>query len=199
MESMSPAEQAKFLFKASQPARDRRRAEEEAARAEQARIEKDLDEWARNELAALVSRVRTKSVEVPLDPEDPDSPLIRLRTHLSEQELNETAALIRESVAIVQSHIIRDEAGRPIEITPPIQGEVDRQGEIARSMVATVTANPAITVAWLQEHPDAYATEDFRSMVAAVADHVKGILEDRRHARTFLDDPGRQTSGPDAP
>lgn len=199
---MSEREKALELMRLSEPGRIKKRKAKEEAEAKRKREEGEriqaLEDWARDEMIALTSRPMTKFVDVPLDPLEPDGPTIRLRTHLTEAEILESANLIDESMAIVAGHIVRDDEGKIIGKGTPSDEEVARQNEITARLIAMVTANPMLTEAWFFEAQASYAREDLRNLIALVVNQIQAIIEDRKRTQYFRPDAGRPEGRPDA-
>gem|GEM_PF-2562684 len=175
MESMTPAERAKFLYKASQPARDKRRADEEAARRAEEQALRLQNEQDLAELAMLRRRVVSAYEDVPLSNGD----TIRVRTGLAQDELEYLITLIAEADRI------RAQARTEKRALTPDEGEaID---EIERRKVEVITYNDLITADWLREHPNDVPIVDLMTAYHRVMPLIGQVAAKPQVAARFRD------------
>ena len=143
------------------------RDEEAALRAE--------DEWALAEIAMLRRRIQYESKAYDLGNGD----TIRLRTRLTEKELNEVIKLFDERLHIHQKATKRGAGGLTKE-------EDSRIASIIRKLTATAITNPLITPEWLLRHPDDIAFGDLYALHAMLDPHIRGLVNAEKQAQEAL-------------
>lgn len=136
---------------AAQPYFDEQQAKRDNELREEERRLREEDDWAKAELVMLRRRVMTTYEEVPLRHGDPGD-TIRIRTGLTETELQMLVDLHLEEDEI---RALAEAAGRGLTVA-----EQERMDEIMLIKIATATANPLITPAFLRENKDTYPISD---------------------------------------
>lgn len=168
-------EKTQELIALAQPHLEKKRLEKEAELRAQEKALREEDEWALAELAMLKRRIQFESKEYDLGNGD----TIRLRTRLTEKELNEVIKLFDERAHIHQKATERGNNKLTKE-------EDSRIASIIRKLTATVITNPLITPDWLQKHPDEIAFGDLYALHAMLDPHIRGLVNAERQAQEAI-------------
>lgn len=175
MAGKSEKEKAQELIDLAQPHLEKKRQEKEAELRAQERALREEDEWALAEIAMLKRRIQFESKDYDLGNGD----TIRLRTRLTEKELNEVIKLFDERLHIHQAATKRGDHKLTKE-------EDARIASIIRKLTATAITNPLITPEWLLRHPEDIAFGDLYALHAMLDPHIRGLVNAERQAQEAL-------------